>query len=90
MNAELLSYRGTVLEVWIANNGRIAGTDILTDICVGRGTFKYEFAGKQKTYIVVSNDDRITRDIALAFAICYHKGQYKKVHLDLSEVSSPR
>jgi hypothetical protein len=85
MNKNLLSLSGKVLEVWIANNGKVSGTAELDDVMVGKGTIKYTFVGKTATYHVVTNDDEITREIALWFAAAYHAGKLRIVHINLKD-----
>lgn len=85
MNKNLLSLSGKVLEVWVAENGHICGTADLNDILCGKGTTKFTFEGKTATYHVITNDDSITREIALDFAARYHAGTLRIVHFDLKE-----
>lgn len=81
-----LAHTGKVLEVWIAENGKIAGTDCFDDIVVGKGTFSFSFRGKEATYHVVSNDDRVTRSQALVFATAYHTGNVRRIEVNLREL----
>jgi hypothetical protein len=85
MNGLLAQYPDyTPLECWIANNGKLAGTDNPSEIVVDykHSTF-FLFPGKAKKYIVITNDNRIDRQKALSFCLAYHFGAFKLLHIDL-------
>lgn len=78
-----LMREGILLECWRSEAGCLAGTDAFDDIIVGLGTIIFRFVGKTKTYIVVTNDERIERQDALRFATMHHKGQLRMITIDL-------
>lgn len=50
----------------------------------------YKFDGREACYWIVSDDNSLSRDDALSFAIRVHSGKCRILHCDLSKVSSNR
>ena len=77
--------------VWRGNSSNLVGAiidiDEYKDLLKKRYTL-HSFTGRTATVCLISQDESITRNEKLNFAIMFMAGKYKTIHVDLNKLTS--
>jgi len=77
--------------VWRGNSSNLVGAiidiDEYKDLLKKRYTL-HSFTGRTATVCLISQDETITRNEKLNFAIMFMAGKYKTIHVDLNKLTS--